>query len=161
MNAVVSVQCKLWEPLAVPDCIKGLTKALLHLRMAEFGVLHPNALSIALITAVDRKKVCRHALLPNSSMIVMYNEGIVRMWYTLIVECVDVWLLHVCVLCMHIAALTMFASPSWPHPLLSKPHPLLTNPCPPPPAPFHLQWRLFFLFTYPMWCCVRAMGLKH
>ena len=32
---------------------------------------------IALITAVDRKKVCTHALLLNSCMIVMYNEGIV------------------------------------------------------------------------------------
>ena len=29
-------------------------------------------------------------------MIVMYNKGIVRMGYTLIVECMDVWLLHVC-----------------------------------------------------------------
>ena len=91
-----SVQCKLWEPLAVPDCIKGLTKAPLPLRMVDFGVLHLNELSIALITAVDRKKVCRHALLPSSSMLAMYNKGIVRMWYTLIVECVDVWLLHVC-----------------------------------------------------------------
>ena len=69
-----SVQCKLWEPLAVPDCIKGLTKAPLPLRMAEFGVLHLNELSIALITAVDRKKVCRHALLPSSSMLVMYIQ---------------------------------------------------------------------------------------
>ena len=57
--------------------------------MADFGVLHLNELSIVLITAVDRKKVCTHALLPNSSMLVMYNEGIVCMGYTLVVECVD------------------------------------------------------------------------
>ena len=51
----------------------------LPLRMVDFGVLHLNELSIALITAVDRKKVCTHALLPNSCMIVMYNEGVIKM----------------------------------------------------------------------------------
>ena len=47
--------------------------------MADFGVLHLNELSIALITAVDRKKVCTHALLPSSSMLVMY-EGMINGW---------------------------------------------------------------------------------
>ena len=46
--------------------------------MADFGVLHLNELSIALTTAVDRKKVCRHALLPTSCMIAMYNEGLIK-----------------------------------------------------------------------------------
>ena len=46
--------------------------------MTDFGALHLNELSIALITAVDRKKVCTHALLPNSCMIVMY-EGMIKM----------------------------------------------------------------------------------
>ena len=46
--------------------------------MADFGVLHLNELPVALITAVDRKKVCKHALLPNSSMIAMYNEGMIK-----------------------------------------------------------------------------------
>ena len=35
--------------------------------------------------------MCRHALLPSSCMIVMYNEGIVCMGYT--VECVDMWVI--------------------------------------------------------------------
>ena len=51
--------------------------------MADFGVLHLNELSIALITAVNRK-VCRHALLPNSCMIVMYNKGMIKMMSGLI-----------------------------------------------------------------------------
>ena len=51
------------------------------------------AASIVLITAVDRKKVCTHALLPNSSMLVMYNKVIVCMGYALVVECVDMWVI--------------------------------------------------------------------
>ena len=54
---------------------------------------------IALITAVDRKKVCTHALLLNSSMLVMHNEGIVCMGYALVVECVDMWVIA-CVTCV-------------------------------------------------------------
>ena len=62
--------------------------------MADFDVLHLNELSsIAVITAVDRKKVSTHALLPSSSMLVMYNEGIVCMGYALVVECVDMWVI--------------------------------------------------------------------
>ena len=45
----------------------------LALKMADFGVLHLNEL------VVDRKKVCTHALLPNSSMIVMYKEDMIKM----------------------------------------------------------------------------------
>ena len=41
--------------------------------------------------------MCTHALLPNSCMIVMYNEGIVCMGYTLVVECVDMWVIASCV----------------------------------------------------------------
>ena len=40
----------------------------LPLKMADFDVLHLNELSIALITAVDRKKVYRHAPLLNSCL---------------------------------------------------------------------------------------------
>ena len=57
------------------------------------------AASIVLITAVHRNEVCMHALLPSSSMLVMYNEGIVCMGYALVVEWVDMWVIA-CLACV-------------------------------------------------------------